>query len=89
MQNIATQAERSANNPSQQTTQTLAIFDNTLSSVADFVSEANTSVIDVMVSKIYSLFSASCIVMACVVHSCVRVMTLNINIGRGECCRYY
>ena len=51
MQTLAVQAEESANNPDQQTNEMLSMFDNILSSVADFVSGPNASVIDDVVSK--------------------------------------
>lgn len=51
VQTLAMQAEESAINPDQQTNEMLSMFDNILSSVADFVSGPNASVIDDVVSK--------------------------------------
>ena len=52
MQSLAEQAQQSAEHPSQQTTESLAVFDNALSSVADFVSGPNSSFINDTVSNL-------------------------------------
>ena len=53
METIAKEAELSAINATQQTPETLADIDNGLTSVAEFVSGPNSSVIDYTVSKKY------------------------------------
>jgi hypothetical protein len=60
---VAMDAEKSANNVTQQTPETLTVIDNTLTSVADFVNGPNASTIDYTVRETFMCASHNNIMM--------------------------